>query len=102
MTQRHRAKVACHNIPCRTVACTLCGAAWEERYVGVTLVASKEAPVCPRCIPPTLTVEGMIEAEVSITLLHDLADPAAIRRKIMERYQQFVASGASDQKKRKK
>ena len=92
MTQHHRAKLACHNIPRRTIICALCGAAWEERFVGVALTTVTDDPICPRCLPPTITVEGMIEAEISITLLHDQADPVAIRQNVTERYQKFLAS----------
>jgi hypothetical protein len=92
MTQRQGARIACHNIRRRTIICELCGAAWEERYIGLILMTGHGDPVCPRCLPPTLTVEGMIEAEVSITLLHDQADPAAIRQNVTERYQKFSAS----------
>ena len=65
---------------------------WEERFVGVALTTGTRAPICPRCLPPTLTVEGMIEAEISITLLNDKTDPAAIRQNVTERYQKFLAS----------
>ena len=94
MTQRFRAKIVCHNIPSRTVICSICGAAWEERYIGVATTAGEPAPVCPRCIPLTLTAGGMIEAEISITLLASDADPAAIRRNITERYAEFIALAA--------
>jgi hypothetical protein len=92
MTQRHRAKIACHNIPRRTVICDLCCAAWEERFIGAVVETGKYEPVCPRCIPRSLSVEGMIEAEISITLLTDKNDPAAIRKNVTERYQKFLAS----------
>jgi hypothetical protein len=92
MTQRHRAKIACHNIPRHTIICELCGAAWEERFVGAILTTGKGEPMCPRCLPPTLSVEGMIEAEISIALLHDQADPTAIRQNVTDRYQKFLAS----------
>jgi len=90
MTQRFRAKIVCHNIPSRTVICTRCGAAWEERYIGVATATAKAAPVCPRCIPPTLTADGLIEAEISISLLAADADPAAIRHNVTERYAEFL------------
>ena len=89
--QRFQAKIVCHKIPSRSVICTLCGAVWQERYIGVRTATGQPAPVCPRCIPPTLTPDGMIEAEISITLLAADTDPAAIRRNVTERYVEFLA-----------
>ena len=92
MPQHYRAQMSCHDIPRRTVVCCLCSAAWEECYVAVTLATDQDKPVCPRCLPSTLTVEDVIEAEISVTLLTDRADPAAIRKDVTERYQKFLAS----------
>ena len=92
--QRFRAKIVCRKTPRRTVICTLCGAVWEERFIGVRTATGQPAPVCPRCIPPMLTADGMIEAEISMSLLSADADPATIRRTATERYGQFLSERA--------
>jgi len=93
--QRFRAKIVCHKTPRRTVICTLCGAVWEERFIGVRTATGDTAPVRPPCISPTVTADGMIEAEISMSLLSAVADPATIRRTAIERYGQFLKSRAA-------
>ena len=77
----------------RHITCSRCGALWQERFVGVgTATGGSVGPLCPRCIPLPMTVDLVIEAEVTSTLSAAAgADPAEIRRTVAERYAEFLA-----------
>ena len=78
----------------RHIACSCCGAVWQEHFVGVATARDGGVnPLCPRCIPSSLKVDLVIDAEAKCTLgLAALADPATVWRTVAERYAEFLNS----------
>ena len=76
------------------IACSRCGATWQERFVGVgTATGGSVSPLCPRCIPLPLTVDYVIDAEAKSALSAAAdGDPTEIRRTVAERYAEFLAA----------
>jgi len=86
----------------RTVACGQCGAAWQERFIGVSYFNSDgrksdgESHLCPRCIMAPLTVDFVIEQEIALALTcSDGRDAAQVRKDTIARYEEFLASPIS-------
>ena len=85
-----------HKIPSRAVICALCAAAWEERFVGVSRFNSDgrktdgQSHLCPRCLPPSLTVDFVMEQEIELAALEPDADPVEVRRAVAARYATFL------------
>jgi hypothetical protein len=83
------------------VTCSQCGAAWEERFIGVRRFncygrkSDGESALCPRCIMAPLTIDFLIEHEIALAVSSsDDFSSAEIRRKITERYERFLAQNA--------
>src|SRR5439155_20865451 len=83
----------------RTVACGQCGAAWQERFIGVSYFNSDgrksdgESHLCPRCIMAPLTVDFVIErSEERRVGKSDGCDGAQVRKDTIARYEEFLAS----------
>ena len=80
------------------VTCCRCGAAWEERFLGVRYMSSDgrkgdgENQLCPRCIEAPLSIGFLIRQEIAWASLEPNADPEEVRRNVIARYTQFLKS----------
>ena len=81
----------------RTVACGQCGAAWQERFIGVSYFNSDgrksdgESHLCPRCIMAPLTVDFVIEQEIALAVGSSSATSAQVRKDTIARYEEFLS-----------